>query len=193
MEHHYDAHEVSWLMNGPLVILAVGSVFGGWFCEHWIHDMVLGSSAQPTRVGSGHGGHHPVHLMGMDLHTAMALISGLLAVGGIGLAAYFHWFNRSAADRLATRHAGVVGLLKNKYYVDEALDAGVVGPLRLVGELCFVFDRLVIDGLVLAVAWIPRMLGLAVRPAQRGVLQGYGIGMAVGTAVLVLLVVMAFR
>ena len=55
------------------------------------------------------------------------------------------------------------------------------------------FDRLVIDGLVLAVAWIPRMLGLAVRPAQRGVLQGYGIGMAVGTAVLVLLVVMAFR
>ena len=83
-------------------------------------------------------------------------------------------------------------VLANKYYVDEFLQSAVVGPLRLVGDLFFVFDRLIVDGLVMAVAWVPRMMGLAVRPAQRGLLQGYGVGMAIGAAVLLMLVLMAF-
>ena len=197
VEHHHDAHEVSWLMNGPLVVLAIGAVIAGFACAHWIEEMVLGSTAEPLRVASDHGPthgeHSHVHFMGMDVHTVMVWISSILALSGIALAGYFHWINRSSADRLAQRRAGLVRVLANKYYVDELLQAVVVRPLRLLGEVFFVFDRLVIDGLVMAVAWVPRMMGLAVRPAQRGLLQGYGIGMAVGAAGLVLIVVWAYR
>ena len=201
VEHHHDAHEMGWLMNGPLVLLAVGAVAAGFACNHWIEEMVMGSSARPVRQvvahgvghGSAHGGAHGhATLLGMDLHSAMMLISGVIAIGGIAMAGYFHWLNRSAADRLAKQYDRVVQVLANKYYVDEFLQSAVVGPLRLVGELFFVFDRLIVDGLVMVVAWVPRMLGLTVQPSQRGLLQGYGVGMAIGAAVLLLLVLIAF-
>ncbi len=193
VEHHHDAHEVSWLMNGPLVLLAVGAVIAGFSCGHWIEEMVLGSSAEPVRVAAGHHGDHGhVTLMGMELHAAMMWISSAIAIGGIAVAAYFHRLNRAGADELATRWRGLVRVLENKYFVDEMLQSAVVGPLRVLGDLCFVFDRLVIDGVVAAVAWVPKMLGLTVQPAQRGLLQGYGIGMAAGTAVLVLMVIWAY-
>jgi hypothetical protein len=49
-----------------------------------------------------------------------------------------------------------------------------------------VFDRLIIEGLVMLTGFIPRVLGLSVQPMQRGSLQGYGIGMAAGMAVIAL-------
>jgi len=64
----------------------------------------------------------------------------------------------------------------------------IVQPLRTIGYLFFIIDRLVIDGLVFTVGWVPRMLGAAVRPTQRGLLQGYGLGMVTGVAVIALLV-----
>lgn len=202
VEHHHDAHEVNWLMNGPLVILAIGALLAGYFGHDWIEHSVHGSSANlnhravhsPATMGhaaasTGHGNQHThASLFGMDLHSAMMLISSIIAVTGISLAAYFHWLNRRAADRVAARWSGLVRLLENKYYVDELYDTLIVKPLRMIGYLCFVFDRLVIDGLVLAVGFVPKMAGLAIRPSQSGALQGYGIGMAAGIAVLLLCV-----
>jgi len=202
IEHHHDAHEVNWLMNGPLVVLALGALLAGFIGHDWIADMIHGSSANPqhsaahvpaaighaaTPTGHGNNNAHAL-LFGMDLHLAMMLISSVIAVAGISTAAYYHWFNRRAADRVAAQYPGLVRLLENKYYVDEWYDRLIVKPLRMVGYLCFVFDRLVIDGLVLAVGFIPRMAGLAIRPTQSGALQGYGIGMAAGIAVLLMCV-----
>ena len=42
---------------------------------------------------------------------------------------------------------------------------------------------------VLLVGYAPRFFGLAIRPAQRGVLQGYGLGMAAGVVVVIVLIV----
>ncbi len=194
IEHHHDAHEVSLLMNIPLVVLAVGAMFGGYLCHDWIEHVVTGSSADPSGALSDHAhGHNDgLLLLGMDLHLAMMYISSVVAVTGIATAAYFHWFNRRAADHVAARWPRVVAMLANKYHVDAFNDRVFVKPLRLVGYLCFVFDRLVIDGLVLAVGLAPRLLGLAVRPTQRGALQSYGIGMATGLAAVTLLVLLAY-
>ena len=103
---------------------------------------------------------------------------------------YFHYFNRPAADAFARRNAAAVELLENKYYVDEFNDRAVVRPLRAIGYACFVIDQLVIDGLVMFFGVIPRLLGLSVQPAQRGVLQGYGLGMLTGMAVLIVIVLL---
>ena len=60
--HHHDAHEMPWLMNGPLVLLAIGAVAAGFACHYWIEEMVMGSSARPIRQavvhGAGHGSAH---------------------------------------------------------------------------------------------------------------------------------------
>ncbi len=193
VEHHHEPHEVNWLMNAPLLVLAAGALLAGYLAHHWIGDMIQGSSARPLRQAIGaHGAAHHATLFGMDLHLAMMYISSVIAVVGIATAAYFHWLNRGAADRVAAKWAGLVRVLANKYYVDELNDSVIVRPLRFIGYLCFVFDRLIIDGLVMTVGFVPRMFGLALRPAQRGALQGYGIGMATGTAVVVLLVLMVY-
>ncbi len=188
VEHHHEPHEMSWLMNGPLVILAIGSLLAGLVCADWMREMVTGSSAAViVEHGAAHGADaHHATLMGMDLHTAMAVISGIIAVASIAAAAYFHWLNRPAADAVARRYRGVARLLNNKYYIDELYDRVLVQPLRLMGDLFYVIDRMVIDGLVNLVGFLPRLMGLGVQPAQRGILQGYALGMAAGVAVLAL-------
>jgi hypothetical protein len=51
-------------------------------------------------------------------------------------------------------------------------------------------DKLLVDGLVNLVGWLPKVIGAAIRPSQSGQLHGYAIGMAGGVAVLVLIVLL---
>jgi NADH-quinone oxidoreductase subunit L len=81
-----------------------------------------------------------------------------------------------------------VTLFANKYYVDELYDWVIVRPLRAVGQLLFVIDQLVINAIVYSIGWLPALIGRGIRPAQSGRLQGYGLGMAIGLGVVVLLV-----
>ena len=182
--HHHEPHEMPWLMNGPLVVLAMGALLAGWLCHGWVENMIETSSAAVGDHGTGQSG--------MNLHAMMLLASGTIAIAGIGAAAYYHLFNRAAADLLANRFSRVVRVLANKYYVDEFYDAVIVKPLHLISELCYTFDRLVIEAMVSAVGFVPRMLGITARRTQTGSLQGYGLGMAVSAAV-ILLVVLAFK
>ena len=71
--------------------------------------------------------------------------------------------------------------------MDELYDTVFVRPLRRLGEFLFATDRNGIDGAVWLVAWAPRGVGAGVRLTQRGVLQGYALGMLVGLVVLLLI------
>ncbi len=170
--HAHEPHEMPWLMNGPLVVLAVGAVFAGAF-GGWIERMIGASTAAVAPH------HYQVHT-----HQVMMFISAGIALLGIAIAAYFHLFNRPAADRAAARMTGLVRLLENKFYIDEVYDAAIVRPLRLAGEIFFAIDALIVDGLVNLVGMIPGLAGRAIQPAQTGRLQGYGLGMAAGAAAL---------
>lgn len=191
VEHHHEPHEMNWLMNGPLVVLAVGSIVVGfsWVCGDWVAEMVGGSGhASSDHTGADADGHGDVHVFGMTVHNFMFATSFVISFGGIAVAAYFHWLNRSAADQIKASFPGLVRTLEQKYHVDEIYDAVFVRPLHLLADLLYVFDRLIIDGLVAVVGFIPRLTGLTVQPAQRGRLQGYGLGMAAGVAVIVVIV-----
>ena len=223
-DHHgehepHEPHEVGWLMNGPLVVLALGAAFAGVLVEktHWMEHMIEHSSANPGSLGAlatpgiqfdapapgetPHPGgppgeeHAGPRVLGLDLHTALMLVSGFLALVGIAAAAWFHWLRRQAADRVAASYPGVVRLLEQKYFVDQINDAIIVRPLNILGSVLYTVDRLLIEGLVLAVGWMPRMLGLAVRhpTGREGVIQSYGLGMVAGATAIVLLVVWAMR
>jgi NADH-quinone oxidoreductase subunit L len=77
--------------------------------------------------------------------------------------------------------------LFNKYYVDEAYDRTVVKPLHRGGRLFFGIDEYFIDGIIWFVTVIPRALAFGLRAFQRGALQGYGLSMAAGAVVFLLL------
>jgi NADH-quinone oxidoreductase subunit L len=187
VEHHHEPHEVGWLMNGPLVVLAIGALLAGVLGEPWIVRQIAQSTAQVTSATEFTA--EVPRLLDMPVHHALMLLSGFAAVLGIVLAGYYHWFDRRAAERIALKYEGLVRLLRNKYYGDEIYDAAIVKPLHLLGEVFYVFDTFIIDGLVAGIGWLPRLLGKALAPTQRGKLQGYALGMAVGAVVLVVLVV----
>ena len=172
-------------MNAPLIVLAIGAVAAGFLCGGWVKAQVNTSTA----AMHVHSGDHHAYLFGMDVHTAFAVISSIISVVGISIAAYFHWFNRPAADRLASKFPGLVRTLENKWYIDELNDKIIVKPLRLLGEICFAFDRLIIDPLVSLVGFVPRLVGVITRPAQGGILQAYGVSMVLGVAIVMAIIV----
>ncbi|MFP4143907.1 MAG: NADH-quinone oxidoreductase subunit L [Phycisphaeraceae bacterium] len=209
--HAHEPHEMPfWPMNLPLVILALGALFAGAFGlvggEHygWFGAMIDESTAIAhhaalpaagthgpeiaEHAGEAAGHHEAPALFGVEVHRLMQIVSGSLAIIAIALAWYFHLINRAATDRIARAARPIVTVLARKYYVDEAYDRVIVRPLRLAGEIFLVIDEMIINNLVYAVAWMPRVLGYSVRPAQSGRLQGYGLGMVGGVALIVLVI-----
>ncbi len=180
---HGEAHEASWLMLSPLFILAAGALFAGFIGYGIVQELVWSSTAAITMPALVEDT--------SQLHLTLMVLSGIVAISGISTAAWFHWLRRDAASRIGEKAAPLVRLLHNKYYIDDLCWACIVMPLHSLGKLFFLIDRLVIDGLVALVGLVPRLMGRSVRPSQAGVLQGYGVAMLAGLAVVVAVVMMA--
>jgi NADH-quinone oxidoreductase subunit L len=65
-------------------------------------------------------------------------------------------------------------------YLDAIYQAVIVGPARTLAETAEFIDRLVIDKLVDAVGFIPKLFGSALRPIQNGLVQNYAGIMLIG-------------
>ena len=189
------AHESGKWMLVSLGILALGAVFAGYFGvtlraggfvgvfePHGAFHHYLEPVMEPFAEAAGHG----EHAEGGG-HLLMYL-SALLAIGGI-LAAYVLYVRRPWIPGLVRiafpeQHRVVF----NKYYVDEGYDKAIVQPLRQGGRFCFGLDEYLIDGIIWVVTAVPRTLAFGLRTFQHGALQGYGLSMAGGLAIIVLLV-----
>jgi NADH-quinone oxidoreductase subunit L len=126
--------EAPWVMTGPLVVLGVLSVFGGWFnlpkliplgpvaaLEHWL-EPVVGESDLRMLGGVAHEVPHSTEWVLIGVAT-------LIAVAGIALA-----FARLKPATLvpakdALPEHGFERTLANKYYVDEIYDETIVQPV----------------------------------------------------------------
>ncbi|MGH7214858.1 MAG: hypothetical protein ACREIT_08845, partial [Tepidisphaeraceae bacterium] len=124
-------------------------------------------------------------------HQMFMIVSGLIALLGVGLAYVFHLKDRAAGDRLVERFAPFARLLEGKYYVDEIYQNAIVEPLRGLGRAFFAIDRIVVDGLVGVVGFVPQLAGFVLKlTTQRGYLQGYAAAMLFGVMVILLIVFM---
>lgn len=197
--HAHEPHEQPWLMNGPLVILAVGAILTGIILgptkifEGWIaqssgnpYGAPLGEAAYHTADAAhgadAHAEHtHPHHIKGV--HGVMMVFSGITAIAAIALAFLMHYKDRAMADKLQVTLAPLFNLLNRKYLVDELYNRVIVEPIRVVGHLFYVVDALIVDGLVRLLGGSPGWLGLGLRPAQSGRLHGYALGMAIGLGI----------
>ncbi|MBI4503012.1 MAG: NADH-quinone oxidoreductase subunit L [Gemmatimonadetes bacterium] len=155
-------HEAPWIMTGPLVVLAAGTVLAGalnlpeilpahgWL-EHWLEPVTeLGTRYLPeASLAPG---------------TEWALLGLATAVAAVGIIGAWRLLHPEALvpAREAPPETGLGKLLYRKYYVDEIYDAAVVRPLVWLSEkvLWREIDQGVIDGAgVTGVTRLARWLG----------------------------------
>ena len=74
--------------------------------------------------------------------------------------------------------------------MDEVYDATIVKPAETLATAGRQFDYF-LDSLARLVSFVPRFLGAALRPLQNGLVQFYALGMVLGLAVF--LTVIVFR
>jgi NADH-quinone oxidoreductase subunit L len=193
-EHgHHDPHAPRLAINGVLIVIAAGAI-ASIFLGDWTAGLVNHSSAA---VADGHGHESEAHGAGFwsNAHAWMPWVASAVTLTGMFIAAWLHWLNRPAADRLrdmllsngTTRWLPIA--MERKWYVDEVYHGLIRLPLWIGAHLLNLFDRIVIDMLLIdGVARIPRALGRTFQPLQSGVLHDYAKTMA-GAAGLVILFV----
>jgi NADH-quinone oxidoreductase subunit L len=198
---HGDApahlHDAPPSMAIPLIILAIGSILAGYV---GVPHVLGGDNRIESFLESSF---HPGYQMEarMELRPAgfadaaiaetaaegskeLALmgVSSVLALAGIGIAAYFFLINRRAADAIASSLSPVRTLLLNKYYVDEMYDAAIVQPLKRTSEtvLWKGVDAGLIDGTVNGVGRVVRETSGVLRLLQTGSVRAYAASLFFG-------------
>ncbi len=172
--HH--AHESPRVMTVPLAVLAVGAVAAGWV-EPFGH--LFGSTlTEHTRGLEG------LHEHGMDLN--LMVLSGLVALAGIGGAWYLYAVRVCTVKKIAEGVPLLYQLSLNKFHIDELYSALIVKPLQGFADFCRIVDAAVIDGLVDLVGQVPRLFGLLYRPVQNGLVQFYALAMVLSLTVFLL-------
>jgi len=182
---HGEPHESPWVMLGPLVILAVLSVIGGFVglgnhFEHFL-DPVFSTAAQPALQ-------EPVReAAGKTLEYALMAVS--IAVGALGW--FLAYLLYSSRPQLPARIAQSLGRLyqavANKYYVDELYAILFVKPL-VDGSTAILWqgvDQGVIDATVDNTAAAARHVSDNVRHMQSGNLRSYAGWVAAGGALVI--------
>ena len=172
-------HESRWSMLGPLVILGLLSVGGGWMgIERFAGFLAPSVGKMPTEAGSPH------------LEIYLAIVAVLVAAEGWLIADKYYRRKPGRPSELAASIPGAYRLLANKYYVDEFYGFTVVRPLLGLSKfiLEWVVDVAILGGLVWLLAGIATLIGAILQRWQSGNLRSYAAWLAAGAAALLLFV-----
>jgi NADH-quinone oxidoreductase subunit L len=174
----------------PLVVLAVLSAFAGFAGLPQVYGDLIGVSDSNSLANFlapviGHPEHH------LDAGAELGLAGLAIAAALLGLALAFVLYIQSPGlpARLAAALAAPYRVLKNKYYVDELYDAGVVRPLVEASDrlLYRVVDATLIDGYAVngTARGVRALAADGLKYVQSGLAQAYLVAMLVGTALVV--------
>jgi NADH-quinone oxidoreductase subunit L len=178
------AHESSWWMVAPLVLLAIFAVCFGWF---GIPDNFLGLD-----LGESNRIHHfviytlPEHLHHETLpfNFVPLLTSLVVALGGLflGFQVYNNKLSSPETPDPMSRVLGRVFVWMNgKWYFDELYDWAFVRPTKRVAAWVYVFiDRTIIDGILHGVARVTMRYAELNRLFDRVIVNGGGDAVAEG-------------
>ncbi len=191
-EHHVHVHESPWSMLGPLVILAVLSIFGGWFA---LPSFFGGADHFANFLAPIFGGHGEAEgaLSEAAAHTlelALAGVAVLTATAGFLIALWLYLRQPGKPEQIAKSMRGVYNTLYNKYYVDEFYAAAIVRPLVWVSDrvLWRIVDVEAIDGTVNGIAHGAAEVGNTVRQTQSGNTRSYAVWVVVGALAVIVIV-----
>ena len=186
-DHHTmdHVHESPWIMLGPLVPLAIGAIFAGWYAYDWFDNDMPASFwhgaifVRPADETIAAGEKLPEWEKVMPLYAA--------ALPGIFFAYIFYMLKPEWPGKVAGALGGLYRLVFNKYYFDELYDFIFVrGAFRL-GAIFWkrgddgTIDRFGPDG----VAALTGRLAKRVGALQTGYVYTYAFAMVIGLAAFV--------
>jgi NADH-quinone oxidoreductase subunit L len=176
--HDVHAHESSWSMLGPLVILALLSLAGGWMGAGRFAEFlspVLGKKT--VEAGSN------------NLELILSVVAVATAAAGWLIAHSLYRKNRGEEPLAAV--GAPYKVLANKYWIDEFYGYTIVKPLLAVSR--FVLEWLVEIVILGGAAWllggIANFGGAILQRWQSGNLRSYAAWLAAGAAALFLIFV----
>jgi len=154
----------------------LGPVFATTFAAHHAdHITVL-------------AGEHSLTSTGFVANYGLMVVSAALALLGIAGAYLLYVHQPWLAGLIRASSPRLYRALWNKYFVDDLYDAVLVRPARQFGRFCVGLDDYLIDGLLWVATAVPRGVAFLLRGLQNGAMQGYGLTMLAGVAVIVVLV-----
>jgi NADH-quinone oxidoreductase subunit L len=179
------AHEAPWQMTFVTWTLAALSVLTLYFglpfhdgapMERFLAPVFLQATRAPSFLSPPHEGGIP---------WGGYLIALLIAWAGFGLA-FVLYRDPSLKQRLAQRFRRLLGVVREKFYVDEIYDWLIVKPLWGMSRLLWrVVDEGLIDGTVGFLAKLMNFISRYIlRPLQTGNAQSYAVVMALGAVTL---------
>jgi len=184
-EHPHSPHESPWVVTLPLVLLAIPSVFIGYFT---IEPMLYGDFFKDAIFVNANL-HPAMHELRQEFHGAWAMavhalstLPLLLAVGGVALSYYMYMVNPALPAAMLRMFAPLHTLLVNKYYLDDFNEKVLAkGSRALATVLWRGGDQALIDGVVVNGSW--KLVGIVSRLSkklQTGFLYHYALVMILG-------------
>jgi NADH-quinone oxidoreductase subunit L len=185
--HHepHVPHESPWVVTAPLILLALPSVFiGYWTIGPMLHgdffkdSIIVNAAAHPAMAEIGKAFHGA---LAMATHSLMTL-PFWLALAGVVTAWFFYLKQPSIPAAIKARFEWVYKLLDNKYYMDwfneHVLSAGarLLGTGLWKGGDVALIDGVMINGSARAVGAIAQLTRLF----QTGHLYFYALVMLLG-------------
>jgi NADH-quinone oxidoreductase subunit L len=198
--HGYGGvHESPWVMIGPLMVLALGSVVAGWvgvpafmggsnrfekFLAPVTKTEASASATAMERVSEAAG--HPGEEQKENPSLEWLLAGTSVAAAAIGLfVAWLLYYKRpDLPDRITAKIHGIYLTVLHKYYVDEGYGLVFVKPLLAISTVVFWrgVDQGIIDGLVNGAGETSKGIGNELRRMQSGNIRSYAAWVAVGGA-----------
>jgi NADH-quinone oxidoreductase subunit L len=181
-QDHHHTHESPWIMVGPLVFLAVMAIIAGWWNLTGAYDRFMGHEAEAQSAVAT--------FFSVFTHTVngvpLPLLSLLVALLGI-FGAYAVYLKRwVTAESLGKAFGPLYKLVFRKYFFDDLYENIIVkiGLIKGLFNGFEIFDRRGVDGAVNGVSDVVVGGGRAIRKAQTGQLQLYGLLIGIGVAVI---------
>ena len=186
----HRVHESGWVMLLPLIVLGLLSLAGGWMgwpealgghdlFAHFL-DPVFGASVASSAAANSSA----------VLERVLAAVSMLLALIGWFLADTFYRRHPELPGQAAQQAPALHRLLVKKYWIDELYGAVIVTPLLAISRVVLWkgFDSTIVDGSGIAVANGASGLSAIVRRMQSGNIRSYAGWLAMGAALVLVLV-----
>jgi len=194
-------HESAPTMVAPLVILAVPTVLvglllgippEGGLVHGWLEEVFAGAEEAHAGVLAGSiaaGEHSGFELFGIG--GLLLLVGAAVGVAGIALAYRWYVQRPESAGRFVERiplgmGPGMYRASVNRYYVDDIYQLIWSRGGVLLSNALWWFDAKIIDGAVNGAGWLARTIGGGLRKTQTGRVENYGLGIAAGLAVVLL-------
>jgi len=169
----------------PLAVLAVLSVFGGFFgVPHIFHmlpnNMELLFHGFFAEIPGGHGA--------VLTEWILMILSVLFALLAWYLASRVYKSGFGIASKLREKWDWAYKISLNKWYVDELYNLVLIKPVHFLTTHLFwrLFDLNVIDRFVNTSGTAARTAGNTIRPLQNGLTQNYALIFTIGTFMILL-------